>query len=275
MALKTYKATTPSRRHKVIIDRSGLTKRTLASRGLLENKSKITGRNSEGRITVRHRGGGVKRKYRVIDFKRDKFDLVGKVISIEYDPNRTVDIALLQYLDGEKRFILRPNGLKVGDAVISSKKEIPLEVGNATLLKYIPSGIFVNNVELYPNRGGVLGRAAGAKIQVQGMSGKYCQLKLPSGEVRLVHGDCLATIGILSNDEHMHENLGKAGTKRRKGIRPTVRGVVMGAPDHPHGGGEGRVGTGRPAKDKWGHKVGTRTRKNKRTTKFIIKPRYK
>ncbi len=275
MALKHYKPTTPGRRGMVRVDRSGLAKKPKGPASLFKVIKKAAGRNNQGRITVRHRGGGVRRKYRIIDFKRDKFDIPAKVISIEYDPNRTANIALLQYADGEKRYILAPAGLKVGDEVISSKEEVPLEVGNATLLKNIPSGVYVHNVELYPGRGGVLGRAAGVGIQVQGVVGKYVQVRMPSKEIRLIHGNCMATIGIVGNEEHMHEKLGKAGVKRHMGIRPTVRGVAMHAQAHPHGGGEGRTGTGRPAKDPWGHRIGTRTRKNKRTDKFIIKPRYK
>ena len=275
MRLKKYKPITPSLRHKVRVDRSNLAKKTLAPKKLLVTKKKTAGRNNQGRITVRHRGGGVKRKYRIIDFKRDKFNIVGKVISIEYDPNRTANIALVQYPDGEKRFILAPSGLEVGQEVVSSLDEVPLEVGNATRIKNIPTGFYVHNVEMYPRRGGILGRSAGVGIKVQGSVGKYVQVKMPSGEIRLIHGDCLATIGVVGNEEHMHERLGKAGVKRHLGIRPTVRGVAMHAQQHPHGGGEGRSGPGGPAKDIWGHKVGTRTRKNKRTSKFIIKPRYK
>ena len=274
MALKRWKPTTPGLRHKVRVDRSNLAKKTAAPKKLLVTLKSKAGRNNQGKITVRHRGGRVKRKYRVIDFKRDKFDIPGKVVSIEYDPNRTANIALVQYVDGEKRFILAPAGLQVGQTVISSKDEVPIEVGNATILRNIPSGVYVHNVEMYPGRGGQLGRSAGAAIQVQGQTGKYVQLKMPSGEIRLVHGECMATIGTVGNEEHVYEKLGKAGVKRHMGIRPTVRGVAMHAQAHPHGGGEGRTGTGRPAKDPWGHRKGTRTRRNKRTDKFIVKRRY-
>jgi len=276
MALKRYKPTTPGRRGAVRVDRKHLAKKTKAPKNLFAPLKSKAGRNNQGKVTVRHRGGGVKVKYRKIDLKRDKFDIPAKVISLEYDPNRTAFIALLQYADGEKRFIIAPEGIKVGDELVSSKGEVPLEVGNATLLKNIPSGVYVHNVELYPGRGAQLARAAGASVQVQGRVGKYVQLKMPSGEIRLVHGNCLATIGIASNAEHLHENLGKAGVKRLRGIRPTVRGVAMHAQAHPHGGGEGRTGTGRPAKDPWGNRIGKRTRKKKRpSTKFIIKPRWR
>jgi len=275
MALKKYTPTTKSLRQRVILDRSDVAKTTAAPKKLIVKKSKITGRNSSGRVTVRHRGGGVKRMYRVIDFKRNVFDVIAKVTSIEYDPNRTANIALVTYANGEKRFIIAPAGLEIGTEIIASKNEVPLEVGNATALKNIPSGVFVHNVELIPGKGGKLGRSAGMEIQVQGKSGKYVQVKLPSGEIRLVHGDSIATIGKVSNEDHMHENLGKAGVKRRMGIRPTVRGVAMGSGDHPHGGGEGKTGTGGPARDPWGNRLGRRTRRNRRTERFIIKKRHK
>ena len=273
--LKHYKPITPGRRGMVRVDRSNLAKKPSGPKKLFKVIKKAAGRNNQGRITVRHKGGRARRKYRIIDFKRDKFDIPAKVISIEYDPNRTANIALIQYADGEKRYILAPSGLKVGDTVISSRDEVPLEIGNATLIKNIPSGVYVHNVEMYPGRGGILARAAGASIQVQGVVGKYVQVRMPSKEIRLIHGNCMATIGTVGNEEHMHENLGKAGVSRHMGIRPTVRGVAMHAQAHPHGGGEGRTGTGHPAKDPWGRRIGTRTRKNKRTKKFIIRPRYK
>ena len=275
MALKRYKPTTPGLRGRIIVDRSHLAKKTKAPKKLLKVIPYDAGRNNQGKITVRHKGGRVKRKYRVIDFKRNKFDIPAKVISLEYDPYRTAFIALVQYADGEKRFILAPEGLKVGDTIISSKNEVPLEIGNATLLKNIPSGVYVYNVEMYPGRGGILARSAGSSLQVQGVSGKYVQVKMPSGEIRLIHGDCMATIGTVSNADHLHVKIGKAGIKRHMGIRPTVRGVAMHAQAHPHGGGEGRTGTGRPAKDVYGNRVGKRTRRNKRTDKFILKPRWK
>ncbi len=274
MALKRWKPTSPGLRQKVRVDRSHLAKKTKAPRTLFKTLDYKAGRNNQGKITVRHKGGRVKRKYRIIDFKRDKFDVPGKVVSIEYDPYRTAHIALVHYADGEKRFILAPSGLEVGQTIISSKKEVPIQVGNATLLRNIPSGVYVHNVELYPGRGGQLARSAGTAVQVQGQVGKYVQVKLPSGEVRLIHGDCMATIGVVGNEEHVYEKLGKAGVSRYLGIRPTVRGVAMHAQAHPHGGGEGRTGEGRPSKSPWGLRKGTRTRRNKRTDKFIIKRRY-
>ncbi|MCC7304604.1 50S ribosomal protein L2 [bacterium] len=275
MALKRYKAITNPRRQRVMIDRSGFSKETAAPKKLFTPTAKITGRNSQGRITVRHRGGGQKRMYRVIDFNRNKFEIPGKVVSIEFDPNRTGAIALIVYPDGDKRFVLAPAGLEVGMSIISSKKGIILDPGNATLLKNIPSGFNVHNVEMYPGRGAKLGRSAGNSIQVQGQVGKYVQVKMPSGETRLLHGDCLATIGAVSNEDHLHEVIGSAGVNRRLGRRPGVRGVAMHAQQHPHGGGEGKTGTGGPAKDIYGHRIGIRTRRNKRTDKFILKRRTK
>ncbi|WKZ30287.1 MAG: 50S ribosomal protein L2 [Candidatus Dojkabacteria bacterium] len=275
MALKKYTPVTPGIRQRVIIDRSGLPDKTLAPKSLITSKKKVTGRNNTGRITVRHRGGAMKRKYRIIEFGRSKLDIEGKVTSVEFDPNRTANIALITYKDGTKTFILAPSGLEIGHTIIASKNEVPLEVGNATLIKNIPSGVYVHNVEMVPGQGGKLGRSAGMKIQVQGRTRKYVQVKLPSGEIRLVHENCMATIGTVSNEDHMHEVLGKAGVNRRLGRRPTVRGVAMHAQDHPHGGGEGRTGTGGPASDKWGNRIGKRTRNNKRTDKFIVKRRYK
>jgi large subunit ribosomal protein L2 len=275
MALKKYTPVTAGIRARVILDRSGLPDKTLAPKSLIAKKKKINGRNNQGKITVRHRGGGMKRMYRIIDFKRNHFNVPGKIVSIEFDPNRTANIALVTYNDGKKSFILAPAGLEVGAAIVSSKEEVPLEVGNATLIKNIPSGVYVHNIELYPGRGGQLGRSAGISVQVQGKTGKYVQVKLPSGEIRLVNENCMATIGTVSNEDHMHEVLGKAGVNRRLGRRPVVRGVAMGSLDHPHGGGEGKTGTGGPAKDRWGNRVGKRTRNNKRTDKFIVKHRYK
>ncbi|WKZ23811.1 MAG: 50S ribosomal protein L2 [Candidatus Dojkabacteria bacterium] len=275
MALKRYKATTNPRRQRVMIDRSGFAKKTAAPKRLLAPAKKVTGRNNQGRVTVRHRGGGQKRMYRVIDFNRNKFDIPGKVVSLEFDPNRTGAIALVTYADGDKRFILAPAGLEVGMSVVSSRKEVSIDPGNATLLKNIPSGFNVHNVEMYPGQGAKLGRSAGNSLQVQGQVGKYVQVKMPSGEVRLIHGDCLATIGAVSNEDHLHEVIGSAGVNRRLGRRPTVRGVAMHAQQHPHGGGEGKTGTGGPAKDIYGHRVGVRTGANKRTKKFILKRRTK
>jgi len=275
MALKRYKATTNPRRQRVMIDRSSFAKESLAPKRLFTPNDKINGRNNQGRITVRHRGGGQKRTYRIIDFNRNKFEIVGKVVSLEFDPNRTAAIALIVYPDGDKRFILAPAGLAVGMSVVSSKKEVVLEPGNATLIKNIPSGFNVHNVEMFQGQGAKLGRSAGNTIQVQGAVGKYVQVKMPSGEIRLIHGDCLASVGVVSNEDHLHEVIGSAGVNRRLGKRPNVRGVAMHAQQHPHGGGEGKTGTGGPAKDIYGHRVGTRTRNSVRTNKFILKRRTK
>jgi large subunit ribosomal protein L2 len=275
MALKRYKATTSSRRHRVMIDRSAFSKESTAPKSLLQPIVAGSGRNNQGRVTVRHRGGGVKRMYRVIDFNRNKFNVPGKVVSIEFDPNRTAAIALVNYVDGDKRYIIAPEELKVGMTIVADKNEIHLEPGNATVLKNIPSGFYVHNVEIQPGTGAKIGRSAGNSVQVQGKVGKYVQVRMPSGETRLIHGDCLATVGRVSNEDHMHEVIGNAGTNRRLGWRPAVRGVAMHAQQHPHGGGEGKTGTGGPAKDIYGHRIGTRTRNNKRTQKFILKRRTK
>jgi len=272
MTLKKYKSTTAGQRHTVLVSTKELSK-TRPPKMLVTRLHKNAGRNSHGKITVRHQGGEVKKKYRIIDWHRDKFDIKGVVETIEYDPNRSVRIALIKYIDGERRYILAPEGLHIGDSVLSQKKDVPIKPGNATYLKYIPYGTIVHNVELTPGKGGQLGRSAGTGIQIMGGDKKYIQLRMPSGEIRLVREECMATIGYLGNIDHANIKLGKAGRSRRKGIRPAVRGVAMSS-KHPHGGGQGksgRVGPGRPAKDRWGNKVGKRTRRNKSTNKYIIK----
>jgi large subunit ribosomal protein L2 len=274
MGLRKYKPTTPTRRHTALLDNERITK-SKPEKSLTVGLNNKSGRNKKGRITVRHKGGRVKRKYRIIDFKRDKFDIKGEVVSIEYDPNRSSNISLIKYEDGEKRYILTPQKLEVGTKIISSEDEVPVKPGNSTTLKNIPAGTFVHNVELKPGKGGKLGRSAGTSIQIMGGDKKYIQLKMPSGEIRVVREDCMATIGQLGNTDHSNTKLGKAGRSRKKGIRPTVRGVAMSA-KHPHGGGQGksgRHGPGGPAKDRWGNRVGTKTRKNKRTNKYIIRRR--
>lgn len=235
---------------------------------------KHSGRNHQGRITVRHRGGGHKRLYRIIDFKRDKIGIPGKVIAIEYDPNRSARIALIQYADGEKRYIIAPLGLKVGDTVMSGP-DAEIKVGNALPLANIPVGTFIHNIELYPGRGGQLVRAAGTAAQILAKEGDYAQVKLPSGEIRLINLKCMATIGQVGNVDHANIRLGKAGRKRWLGWRPTVRGSAMSPRDHPHGGGEGRAPIGLPhPKTPWGKcALGKKTRRNKLTDKFIIKRR--
>ena len=244
MSIKVYKSTTNARRNMSTTDYSELSK-VAPERSLLVSLKKNSGRNSYGRITVRHRGGGVRRKYRIIDFKRDKFDIPATVASIEYDPNRSAFIALLQYEDGEKRYILQPAGLKVGDTVVAGTGA-DIKAGNALPLTNIPVGTVVHNVELYPGRGGQLARAAGNSAQLMAKEGVYALLRLPSGELRNVPANCMATIGQVGNVDHENVKIGKAGRKRHMGWRPTVRGSVMNPCDHPHGGGEGKSPIGRP-----------------------------
>jgi large subunit ribosomal protein L2 len=274
MALKTFKPTTPTRRHTVLVDRSMLSK-AKPQKKLTVSQKESAGRNSYGRVTVRHRGAGVKRQYRVVDFKRDKYNVPAVVEALEYDPNRTAFLALLKYADGERRYIVAPDNLTVGTKVISGE-DAPLEVGNHLPLSKIPQGTMVHSVEVMPKAGAILGRSAGSTIQVMGGDKGYVQLRMPSGEIRLVKGECYATIGSVSNPDHKNEKLGSAGRKRRMGVRPAVRGVAM-SYKHPHGAGQGksgRHGTGGPAKDRWGNKVGTRTRKHRKpTSKFIVKRR--
>ena len=273
MAVRTFKPTTSTRRKTRLEDRSHLSK-VSGPRKLTVSKKQRSGRNNQGKITVRHRGGGFKRRIRVVDFKREKFDIPAKVVGFYFDPNRTAHLALLQYADGEKRYIIAPRGLKIGDKVISGEKTDTL-VGNSMRIKNIPSGTSVHCVENDPGKGATYGRSAGEVIVVQGpdTSGKYMQIKLPSGEIRLVYADCMATIGQVSNEDKLNVKLGKAGRKRNLGWRPEVRGMAMHAVEHPHGGGEGKGQIGGQAKDIWGNRLGTRTRKNKRTEKFIIKRR--
>lgn len=273
MAVRTFKPTTSTRRKTRLEDRSHLSK-VSGPRKLTVSKKQKSGRNNQGKITVRHRGGGFKRRIRVVDFKREKFDIPAKVVGFYFDPNRTAHLALLQYADGEKRYIIAPRGLKIGDKVISGEKTDTL-VGNSMRIKNIPSGTSVHCVENDPGKGATYGRSAGEVIVVQGpdTSGKYMQIKLPSGEIRLVYADCMATIGQVSNEDKLNVKLGKAGRKRNLGWRPEVRGMAMHAVEHPHGGGEGKGQIGGQTKDIWGNRLGTRTRKNKRTEKFIIKRR--
>ena len=244
MAIKHYKPTTPGRRGMSVVDYSELSK-VAPERSLLVSLKKNSGRNSYGRITVRHRGGGNRRKYRLIDFKRDKNQIPAKVLTIEYDPNRTANIALLQYEDGEKRYIIAPQGLKVGDTIVSGEGA-DIVPGNALPLYAIPTGTFIHNVELYPGKGAQLARAGGCMAQLMGKEGsKYALIRLPSGEMRYVPVNCMATVGQVGNVDHSNVNIGKAGKKRHMGWRPTVRGSVMNPCDHPHGGGEGKSPIGR------------------------------
>lgn len=274
MPIKKYKPTTPGRRGMTTLSKEEITKQT-PERSLTEPLKSKGGRNNTGRITTRHQGGGHKRTYRIIDFKRDKDNIPATVKAIEYDPNRTCNIALLAYADGEKRYILAPKDLKVGDKVMSGP-EADIKVGNTNLLKNMPDGTIVHNIELAPGKGGQLVRAAGAYAQILGQEGKYVTLRLTSGEVRKILGTCRATVGSVGNDEHNLVNLGKAGRTRWKGVRPTVRGSVMNPNDHPHGGGEGRTPIGRKSPmTPWGKKaLGVKTRNNKKaSTKLIVRRR--
>ena len=274
MAIKSYKPTTPSRRQMTVTDYSVLSK-VEPEKSLLEPLKKNSGRNSYGRITVRHRGGGNRRKYRVIDFKRDKDGVIATVLTLEYDPNRSAFIALVQYEDGEKRYIIAPNGLAVGD-VIRAGADSDIKPGNALSLANIPVGTFIHNIELYPGKGAQLVRAAGNMAQLMGKEDDYVLVRLPSGEMRKIPAGCMASIGQVSNIDHENVNLGKAGKTRHRGIRPTVRGSVMNPCDHPHGGGEGKSPVGRPGPvTPWGKPaLGYKTRAtHNRTDKFIVKRR--
>lgn len=274
MAVKKYSPTTPARRFMTSLDYSELSK-VEPEKSLLEPKSKNGGRNAFGRITVRHQGGGNRQKYRVIDFKRDKDGIKAKVATIEYDPNRTANIALLNYADGEKRYILAPVGLSIGD-IVESGVSSDIKAGNALPLSHIPLGSLIHNIELKPGKGGQLVRSAGNSAQLMAKEGEYAQVRLPSGEVRMIRINCKATIGQIGNIEHENIKIGKAGRKRWMGIRPTVRGVVMNPCDHPHGGGEGKSPIGRPSPvTPWGKPtLGYKTRKKKNSSdKFIVKRR--
>ena len=273
MALKTYKPTTPSQRQLVLVDRSALWKGKPV-KSLTEGVQSKGGRNNTGRITVRHQGGGHKRRYRMIDFKRRKFDMVATVERLEYDPNRTAFIALVRYEDGEQAYILAPQRLAAGDKVVSGEK-VDIQPGNAMPLKSIPVGTIVHNVEMKVGKGGQLARSAGTYAQIVGRDQDYVILRLNSGEQRLVHGRCRGTIGAVSNPDHMNISIGKAGRTRWLGWRPHNRGVVMNPIDHPHGGGEGRTSGGRHPVTPWGFPTkGKKTRKNKSTARFIIANRH-
>ena len=276
MAIKHYKPTTPGRRGMTTMDYSELSK-VAPERSLLEPLKKNAGRNSYGRITVRHRGGGNRRKYRVIDFKRERFGVNATVMTLEYDPNRSAFIALVQYEDGEKRYIIAPIGLKVGDVIVSGP-DADIKPGNALPLANIPVGTFVHNIELYPGKGAQLARSAGNMAQLMAKENGMALLRLPSSELRNVPANCMATVGQVSNPEHSNVNYGKAGRKRHMGWRPTVRGSVMNPCDHPHGGGEGKSPIGRPGPvTPWGKPaLGYKTRNKKnRSNKYIVKRRSK
>ncbi len=273
MAIKTYKPTTPGRRKMSTLVNEEITKST-PEKSLLTTIKKNSGRNNQGKITVRHQGGGVKRKYRIIDFKRNKLEVPGTVASIEYDPNRTANIALINYADGEKRYIIAPKGLEVG-ITIEAGANADIKVGNALPIMSIPVGTMIHNIELRPGKGGELARSAGASAQILGREGKYVMIRLSSGEQRKVLGTCMATIGEVGNEDASLVRIGKAGRKRHMGIRPTVRGSVMNPNDHPHGGGEGRAPVGRKAPmTPWGKPaLGLKTRKKKQSDKFIVRRR--
>ena len=276
MPIKNYKPTTNARRKMSVLVNDEITKNT-PEKSLVVKLNKMSGRNNQGRITVRHRGGGVKRRYRLIDFKRNKHDVLGIVASIEYDPNRTANIALINYSDGEKRYIVAPLGLKVGDKIISGEG-VDIKVGNALPLKNIPVGTVVHNVEMRPGKGAQIARSAGSSAQILGREEKYVLLRLKSGETRKILSTCIATIGEVGNADHELVKIGKAGRKRLMGIRPTVRGSVMNPNDHPHGGGEGKAPIGRKQPmTPWGKPtLGYKTRKNKKASnKFIVKRRNK
>ena len=271
--IKTYKPTTQTRRHTALLDSTGLDKTTKRTRSMKKMIKGSRGKNSRGVVTVRHKEGRGRRYYREIDFLRDKMDVPAVVEAIEYDPNRSCNIALLKYADGERRYILAPKGVKVGSEIVAKEKEAPIKPGNAMPLKSIPFGTYVHNIELKRGGGGKIARSAGMSVQIQGGDKKYIQLKMPSGEIRLVREECMATIGYVGNEEKQNVRLGKAGRKRHMGIRPTVRGTAQ-SKGHPHAGGQGkggRHGTGGPAKTPWGKKQGVKTRKNRSTDKYIIR----
>ena len=273
MPVKEFKPTSPGKRFATVASFEEITKKK-PEKSLLEPLKKSGGRNNRGRVTTRHRGGGHKRQYRVIDFKRKKIDVPAKVTGIEYDPNRSARIALLMYADGEKRYILAPIGLSVGDTVICSERA-DIKPGNTMPIQSIPLGTTIHNIELSPGRGGQLVRSAGVGAQVMAKEGAYSQIRLPSGEVRMILLTCKATIGQVGNIEHENISLGKAGRSRHLGIKPTVRGVVMNPRDHPHGGGEGKSPVGRKSPSTpWGKPaLGRKTRRRKQTDKFIVKAR--
>jgi large subunit ribosomal protein L2 len=275
MAIKTYKPYTPSRRFMTNVDSSDITAKA-SVRSLLKRISQKAGRNNNGRITSRHREAGVKRLYRIIDFKRNKYGIEGRVAAIEYDPYRNCRIALIHYKDGDKRYILQPSGLKVDDKIISDAKGVDIVVGNAMKIINIPVGTIVHNIELYPGHGGQIARSAGGYAQIMGREGKYVIVRLPSSEMRYVLGECMSTIGVVGNQEIGNTVIGKAGRNRHKGIRPQTRGSAMNPVDHPHGGGEGKTNSSGHPVTPWGKPTkGAKTRKKKRSDKLIISRRKK
>jgi len=275
MGIKTYNPTSAGRRNMSVLETTEISSRK-PEKHLVRPLRKSGGRNADGRITSRRRGGGHKQMYRVIDFKRDKLEVPGKVAAIEYDPNRNARIALVHYLDGEKRYMIAPDKLKVGDIVVSSSKEADARPGNAMPLRFVPVGTFIHNVEMKPGKGGQLARAAAAGVQLLGKEGDYATVRMPSGEIRLIHLDCRATVGQVGNAEIANIRIGKAGKSRWLGRRPKVRGVAMNPIDHPHGGGEGKTSGGRHPVSPWGLPTkGYKTRNNKRTERFRVRRRQK
>ncbi len=278
MAIKTYKPMTNGQRNMSVLNYKETLTTDKPEKSLLAKKNKKAGRNNQGKITVRHQGGGAKQKYRIIDFKRNKDSVIGKVATIEYDPNRSANISLINYVDGEKRYIISPKGIKVGQEIVSGEEGIDIKVGNAMPLSKIPMGTVIHNIELKPKKGAQLARSAGASAQVLGKEDKYVLVRLTSGEVRKILGTCRATIGEVGNESYELVKIGKAGRKRHMGVRPTVRGSVMNPNDHPHGGGEGRAPIGRKSPmTPWGKPaLGLKTRKkNKHSNKYIVRGRKK
>jgi len=275
MAIKTFKPFTPSRRFMTVLDSSDITAKA-SVRSLLKKLPAKAGRNSYGRITSRHKEAGAKKLYRIIDFKRNKFGIEGKVATIEYDPYRNCRICLINYVDGEKRYILQPKGLKVGDTVMAAEEGLDIKAGNAMKLKNIPVGTLVHNIEMNPGQGGKIARSAGGYAQIMGRDGKYVSLRLPSGEMRYILGECMATIGTIGNEDYSNIVIGKAGRNRHRGIRPQTRGSAMNPVDHPHGGGEGKTNSGRHPVSPWGMPTkGYKTRRKKASDKLIISRRKK
>ncbi len=275
MAIKTYKPYTPSRRYMSNLDNSDITAKA-SVRSLLVKLPATAGRNNNGRITSRHKEAGAKKLYRIIDFKRNKFEIEGTVATVEYDPNRNCRICLVKYVDGDRRYILQPKGLNVGDKIISSKEVVDIKVGNAMKLSNIPVGTLVHNIELSPGHGGQMVRSAGGYAQIMGRDGKYVSLRLPSGEMRYVLGECLATVGAVGNEDFANIVIGKAGKNRYLGVRPQTRGSAMNPVDHPHGGGEGKTGSSGHPVSPWGTPTkGYKTRKKKASDKLIISRRKK
>jgi len=270
MAIKTYKPTTPSRRYMTNLDSGDITAKA-SVRALLKNLPRSAGRNSNGRITSRHREAGAKKLYRIIDFKRNKFNIEGTVATVEYDPYRNCRICLIKYVDGDRRYVIQPKGLKVGDKIMSAESGLDIKTGNAMILKNIPVGTLVHNIEMSPGHGGQIARSAGGYAQIMGRDGKYVSLRLPSGEMRYILGACLATIGTVGNEDFSNIVIGKAGRSRHLGIRPQTRGSAMNPIDHPHGGGEGKTNSGRHPVSPWGTPAkGFKTRKKKASDKLII-----